>query len=133
MTVDFADISRLVRPFRVAVIGASDRVGSFGHSTYDNVRNNSAIPGGAAIAHRGLDGAVEGAERVSEGAWRKAPGNQLRAVVADHLMAGLGMQFDGDRVTHRAGGHEHCGFFAHDFGCPPLQAVRPRTVALPIP
>jgi len=47
MTVDFADISRLVRPFRVAVIGASDRVGSFGHSTYDNVRNNSSIPGGA--------------------------------------------------------------------------------------
>ncbi|MFE4785856.1 CoA-binding protein, partial [Streptomyces sp. NPDC056716] len=42
----FADISRLVRPNRVAVIGASDRPGSFGHSTYNNVRNNSDIPGG---------------------------------------------------------------------------------------
>ncbi|MFE4956061.1 acetate--CoA ligase family protein [Streptomyces sp. NPDC056653] len=42
----FADISRLVRPNRVAVIGASDRPGSFGHSTYNNVRNNSVIPGG---------------------------------------------------------------------------------------
>ncbi|MFE5699593.1 acetate--CoA ligase family protein [Rhodococcus koreensis] len=47
MAVDFADISRLVRPTRVAVIGASDRVGSLGHSTYNNVRNNSAIPDGA--------------------------------------------------------------------------------------
>ncbi|MER5527336.1 acetate--CoA ligase family protein [Streptomyces sp. NPDC002677] len=42
----FADISRLVRPNRVAVVGASDRPGSFGRSTYHNVRNNSSIPGG---------------------------------------------------------------------------------------
>src|SRR5487761_1555156 len=43
----FADISRLVRPHRVAVVGASDRPGSLGYATYDNVRNNSVIAGGA--------------------------------------------------------------------------------------
>src|SRR3984957_11135036 len=43
----FADISQLVRPNRVAVVGASDRPGSLGYSTYNNVRNNSVIPGGA--------------------------------------------------------------------------------------
>ncbi|HEX4657237.1 MAG TPA: acetate--CoA ligase family protein [Streptosporangiaceae bacterium] len=43
----FADISRLVRPHRVAVVGASDRPGSLGYSTYRNVGNNSVIPGGA--------------------------------------------------------------------------------------
>ena len=43
----FADISRLVRPNRVAVVGASDRPGSLGYSTYNNVRNNSVIAGGA--------------------------------------------------------------------------------------
>jgi acetate---CoA ligase (ADP-forming) len=43
----FADISRLVRPHRVAVVGASGRPGSLGYSTYNNVRNNSVIPGGA--------------------------------------------------------------------------------------
>jgi acyl-CoA synthetase (NDP forming) len=43
----FADISHLVRPNRVAVVGASDRPGSLGYSTYNNVRNNSLIPGGA--------------------------------------------------------------------------------------
>jgi acetate---CoA ligase (ADP-forming) len=43
----FADISRLVRPHRVAVVGASDRPGSLGHSTYHNVRNNSVIAAGA--------------------------------------------------------------------------------------
>jgi acetate---CoA ligase (ADP-forming) len=43
----FADISRLVRPHRVAVVGASDRPGSLGYSTYHNVRNNSVIPAGA--------------------------------------------------------------------------------------
>lgn len=49
MTADqgFADISRLVRPRRVAVVGASDRPGSLGHSTYVNVRNHSTISGGA--------------------------------------------------------------------------------------
>ena len=44
---EFADISRLVRPNRVAVVGASDRPGSLGYSTYYNVRNNSVIAGGA--------------------------------------------------------------------------------------
>jgi acyl-CoA synthetase (NDP forming) len=44
---DFADISLLVRPNRVAVVGASGRPGSLGYSTYNNVRNNSLIPGGA--------------------------------------------------------------------------------------
>jgi len=43
----FTDISRLVRPSRVAVVGASDRPGSLGYSTYHNVRNNSLIPAGA--------------------------------------------------------------------------------------
>ena len=43
----FADISRLVHPNRVAVVGASDRPGSLGYSTYHNVRNNSLIPAGA--------------------------------------------------------------------------------------
>src|ERR1700721_1614041 len=43
----FADISRLVRPHRVAVMGAADRPGSLGYSTYNNVRNNSVIAGGA--------------------------------------------------------------------------------------
>ena len=43
----FADISRLVRPHRVAVVGASDRPGSLGYSTYNNVRNHSVIAGGA--------------------------------------------------------------------------------------
>ena len=42
----FADISRLVRPHRVAVVGASDRPGSLGYSTYNNVRNHSVIAGG---------------------------------------------------------------------------------------
>jgi acetate---CoA ligase (ADP-forming) len=43
----FADISRLVRPRRVAVVGASGRPGSLGYSTYHNVRNNSVIAAGA--------------------------------------------------------------------------------------
>jgi acyl-CoA synthetase (NDP forming) len=43
----FADISRLVRPHRVAVVGASDRPGSLGYSTYHNVRNNSVVSAGA--------------------------------------------------------------------------------------
>jgi acetate---CoA ligase (ADP-forming) len=42
----FADIARLVRPSRVAVVGASDRPGSLGYSTYHNVRNNSVILAG---------------------------------------------------------------------------------------
>jgi len=46
-SLDFADISRLVRPRRVAVVGASDRPGSLGYSTYHNVRNNSVVPGGS--------------------------------------------------------------------------------------
>ena len=46
-SVAFTDISRLVRPNRVAVVGASDRPGSLGYSTYYNVRNNSLIPAGA--------------------------------------------------------------------------------------
>ena len=45
--IAFADISRLVRPRRVAVVGASDRPGSLGYSTYHNVRNNSVISAGA--------------------------------------------------------------------------------------
>src|SRR5260370_4773564 len=45
--MEFADISGLVRPNRVAVVGASDRPGSLGYSTYHNVRNNSVIAGGA--------------------------------------------------------------------------------------
>jgi acyl-CoA synthetase (NDP forming) len=44
--VAFADLSALVRPDRVAVVGASDRPGSLGYSTYDNVRNHSSIRGG---------------------------------------------------------------------------------------
>ena len=44
---DFADISRLVRPHRVAVVGASGRAGSLGYSTYHNGRDNSGIAGGA--------------------------------------------------------------------------------------
>src|SRR5258706_12303103 len=47
----FADISRLVRPHRVAVVGASDRPGSLGYSTYHNVRANSVIPAGAGRGH----------------------------------------------------------------------------------
>jgi acetate---CoA ligase (ADP-forming) len=43
----FAEISGLVRPNRVAVVGASDRPGSLGYSTYHNVRNNSVIAAGA--------------------------------------------------------------------------------------
>jgi acetate---CoA ligase (ADP-forming) len=43
----FADISRLVRPRRVAVVGASGRAGSLGYSTYHNVRDISVIAGGA--------------------------------------------------------------------------------------
>jgi acetate---CoA ligase (ADP-forming) len=46
-SMDFADISALVRPSRVVVVGASDRPGSLGYSTYRNVRNNSLIPAGA--------------------------------------------------------------------------------------
>jgi acyl-CoA synthetase (NDP forming) len=46
-SMDFADISALVRPGRVVVVGASDRPGSLGYSTYRNVRNNSLIPAGA--------------------------------------------------------------------------------------
>ncbi|GAF47585.1 putative acetyl-CoA synthetase [Rhodococcus wratislaviensis NBRC 100605] len=55
MPVDFADISRLVRPNRVAVVGASDRLGSLGYSTYNNVRNNSTIPGGAVPVNPGCE------------------------------------------------------------------------------
>jgi acetate---CoA ligase (ADP-forming) len=46
MTPAFADISRLVNPRRVAVVGASGRPGSLGYSTYNNVRNHSRIAGG---------------------------------------------------------------------------------------
>jgi acyl-CoA synthetase (NDP forming) len=46
MSFSFAEISALVRPARVAVVGASERPGSLGHSTYDNVRNHSRISGG---------------------------------------------------------------------------------------
>ena len=46
-SIAFTDISRLVRPRRVAVVGASDRPGSLGHSTSHNVRNNSLIPAAA--------------------------------------------------------------------------------------
>jgi acyl-CoA synthetase (NDP forming) len=41
-----ADLTRLVNPRRVAVVGASDRAGSMGFSTYNNVRNNSRVTGG---------------------------------------------------------------------------------------
>ncbi len=46
MRAEFADLTRLVNPRRVAVVGASDHVGSMGFSTYNNVRNNSRVPGG---------------------------------------------------------------------------------------
>ena len=46
-SMPFAHLSRLVRPSRVAVVGASDRPGSLGYSTYHNVRNNSLVPAGA--------------------------------------------------------------------------------------
>jgi acetate---CoA ligase (ADP-forming) len=46
MSFSFAEISTLVRPARVAVVGASDRPGSLGYSTYDNVRNHSRVSGG---------------------------------------------------------------------------------------
>jgi acyl-CoA synthetase (NDP forming) len=46
MSFSFADIAALVRPTRVAVVGASDRPGSLGRSTYTNVRNHSRISGG---------------------------------------------------------------------------------------
>src|SRR6202007_459950 len=44
LSMAFTDITGLVRPSRVAVVGASDRPGSLGYSTYHNVRNNSVIP-----------------------------------------------------------------------------------------
>jgi acetate---CoA ligase (ADP-forming) len=53
--VAFADISRLVRPHRVAVVGASDRPGSLGYSTYHNVRDNSVIAGGAVPVNPGYE------------------------------------------------------------------------------
>jgi acyl-CoA synthetase (NDP forming) len=46
VSAQFADLTRLVNPRRVAVVGASDRVGSLGFSTYNNVRNNSRVTGG---------------------------------------------------------------------------------------
>ena len=45
MSGEFADLTRLVNPQRVAVVGASDRAGSMGFSTYNNVRNNSRVTG----------------------------------------------------------------------------------------
>ncbi|UWP79747.1 acetate--CoA ligase family protein [Dactylosporangium fulvum] len=42
-TFHYADIETLVRPRRVAVVGASNRPGSMGNSTYVNVRKHSDI------------------------------------------------------------------------------------------
>ena len=38
----------------------------------------------------------------------------MRARFANHLLAVLGMEFDGDGVAHGAGGHKECGFLAGD-------------------
>jgi acetate---CoA ligase (ADP-forming) len=46
VSAQFADLTRLVNPRRVAVVGTSDRAGSMGFSTYNNVRNNSRVTGG---------------------------------------------------------------------------------------
>jgi acyl-CoA synthetase (NDP forming) len=43
MTFHYADIETLVRPRRVAVVGASNRAGSMGNSTYRNVRSHSTV------------------------------------------------------------------------------------------
>ncbi|MGW1802442.1 acetate--CoA ligase family protein [Streptomyces sp. NPDC001984] len=43
MPVTFADVETLVRPRSVAVVGASDRVGSMGASTFANVYRHSSI------------------------------------------------------------------------------------------
>jgi acyl-CoA synthetase (NDP forming) len=45
--MEFADLELFVRPRRVAVVGASDKPGSLGYSTYNNVRNHSQLSGGA--------------------------------------------------------------------------------------
>jgi acetate---CoA ligase (ADP-forming) len=43
--VHFADVSALVRPKSVAVVGASDRPGSLGNLAYRNIRRRSQVPG----------------------------------------------------------------------------------------
>jgi len=44
------------------------------------------------------------------------PIEQVRARIADDLLAVRGVQLDGDGVAHGAGGQEERGFFAGDFG-----------------
>ena len=41
---------------------------------------------------------------------------QVGARIADHFLAVLGEEFDGDGVAHGAGGDEEGGLFAGDFG-----------------
>ncbi|MFF2299277.1 acetate--CoA ligase family protein [Arthrobacter sp. NPDC058127] len=50
---EFADLTYLVRPRRVAVVGASGREGSLGRSTYENLRDNSEIPDGVFAVNPG--------------------------------------------------------------------------------
>src|SRR5882724_1950476 len=47
----------------------------------------------------------------------------MSARFADHLMAMLGVQFDGDGIAHGAGGHVECRFLAGDLGGALLQTV----------
>src|SRR5882724_7441032 len=47
----------------------------------------------------------------------------MGAVVADHLLARLGVELHRDGVAHGAGGNEKRGFLAKDFGGASLQAI----------
>ena len=47
----------------------------------------------------------------------------MRARLADDLLAVLGVQLDGDGVSHGAGRHEQARLLAEDLGGAPLQPV----------
>jgi len=100
MTNQFADISLLVRPRRVAVVGASDRPGSFGYSTFSNVHRSSHIPGGAVPVNPQYETVLGEAcyARVSD-----IPGDPVDVVivlVAANLVPGVVEDCAGSGVRH---------------------------------
>ena len=55
-------------------------------------------------------------------AWR-VPNREVRARFANHFLAMLGVDLDGDGVAHGAGGNKEAGFFAHNFSGTLFQTV----------
>lgn len=68
-------------------------------------------PGQQAIGRR--DGPDQASGK--HGRHRELPVENVRAIVANHFLAGLGVELHGDGVGHRAGGHEQRGFLLENF------------------